>query len=230
MLSYIKPSKSTAQIQNLNIVSADVAWAAAAYAQRINGSYLKPDRNGYKTISEDDDRIGNKYIMQEVMFRDQKSLTEEDYALGAAARDYHSKKLMMATFKRELSDFERTLTRAVGMDVFTETDRYEIAVIASQIASYQKQMREQKLIDKVGLRHGYLADVGKRLQFVATVISCNYNLNYSTYNIRAITPEGFKVQFFYRDSVAVGKTVEFKGTVKKHLDNITFLNRVTKVN
>ena len=127
MLNYMAPSKMTAEVQDLHIVRADVAWAAAAYAQRINGEYLKPERSGYQTVAEDDDRIANKFIMQKAMFYNLRSkLTASDFELGAAARDHHSKKLMMMTFKRELSDFERTLSRAVGMDCFTETDRYEI--------------------------------------------------------------------------------------------------------
>lgn len=228
MLSYIKPNKRTVRVQDLKIVPAETVWAAAAYAQRVNGEYLKAERSGFRT--NEDNRMANRFVMEKAMFgADEKNLSEEDFCTGRAARDHHSKTLMMASFKRELRDFERVLSRAVSMDVFTEADRYEIAIIASQIASYQKQLREQKLVDGVGLRQGYLAKVSTRLAFVATVISCNYNISYSTYSVRGITPEGLKVQFFYRDSVAVGKTVEFKGTVKKHLDNITFLNRVTKV-
>ena len=142
MLNYMAPSKMTAEVQDLHIVRADVAWAAAAYAQRINGEYLKPERSGYQTVAEDDDRIANKFIMQKAMFYNLRSkLTAADFELGAAARDHHSKKLMMMTFKRELSDFERTLSRAVGMDCFTETDRYEISVICSQIASYEREVQ-----------------------------------------------------------------------------------------
>ena len=231
MLSYMASTKITADVQDLSIVRADVAWAAAAYAQRVNGAYLKPERNGYKTISEEDDRIGNKYIMQEVMFRDQKSLTDEDYAIGAAARDYHSKKLMMATFKRELSDFERTLTRAVGMDVFTETDRYEIAVIASQIQSYNNSVQEDQAVAGIGEKRGYVAGVGERVTFECLILSRRYNYNYNTYSVRGITLDGYRVQFFLRDdTIAKGQTVEFKGTVKKHLDNITIFNRVKKGN
>ena len=230
MLSYIKPSKMTAKIQDLTIVPAAKAWAAAAYAQRVNGAYLKPERSGYKTVAEDDDRVANRFIMQKAMFYNlQAELTEQDYLHGEAARNHHSKQLMMTTFKRELSDFERTLTRAVGMECFTETDRQELAVIASQIASYEKQLAEQKLLDQIGPRLGYVAAVGNRAQFVATVISCNYNTNYNTHSVRAITAEGFRVQFYFRDCLIAGKTVEFKGTVKKHLDNTTFLNRVKKV-
>ena len=151
MLSYMASTKITADVQDLSIVPAAKAWAAAAYAQRVNGEYLKPERSGYKTVGEDDDRIANKFIMQKAMFNNlQNELTEEDYLHGEAARDYHSKKLMMASFKRELSEFERTLSRAVGMECFTETDRYELAVIASQIASYERDQREQKMVDSVG--------------------------------------------------------------------------------
>jgi len=231
MLSYMASTKITADVQDLSIVPAAKAWAAAAYAQRVNGEYLKPERSGYKTVGEDDDRIANKFIMQKAMFNNlQNELTEEDYLHGEAARDYHSKKLMMASFKRELSEFERTLSRAVGMECFTETDRYELAVIASQIASYERDQREQKMVDSVGEQFGYVADVGSRVEFSATIIRKDYNFNYNTYRVRAITRNGYRIQFYYRhDDVRSGDTVKFKGTVKKHLDNITFFNRVTKV-
>jgi len=220
----------TAKVQDLTIVPASKAWAAAAYAQRVNGEYLKPERSGYQTVAEDDDRVANRFIMQKAMFYNlQPELSEEDYLHGQAARDHHSKKLMMATFKRELSDFERTLSRAVGMECFTETDRYEIAVIASQIASYERDMSEQKMVDSVGEQMGYVADVGSRVEFTATVIRRDYNFNYNTYRVRAITKDGYRIQFYYRhDDIRNGDTVQFKGTVKKHLDNTTYFNRVTK--
>jgi len=221
----------TAEIQDLNIVRADVAWAAAAYAQRVNGAYLKPERNGYKTVSEDDDRVANKFIMKEAMFETPNVLTEEDYAVGEAARDYHSKKLMMTTFSRELSDFERTLTRAVGMDVFTESDRYELAIIASQIQSYNNSVQEDQAVAGIGEKRGYVAGVGERVEFECLILSRRYNYNYNTYSVRGITLDGYRVQFFLRDdNIAKGQTVGFKGTVKKHLDNITIFNRVKKGN
>lgn len=229
MLSYVKPSKMTANIQDLTIVPAKKAWAAAAYAQRVNGAYLKPERSGYKTVAEDDDRVANKFLMEKAMFYNlQPELTEEDYLHGEAARDHHSKKIMMASFKRELSDFERTLSRAVGMECFTQTDRYELAVIASQIASYERDIKEQHIADKVGEVFGYVADVGSRVDFTATVIRRDYNINYNTYRVRAITKDGHRIQFYYRHDVKSGDTVQFKGTVKKHLDNTTYFNRVTK--
>ena len=223
-------TKFTANVQDLNIVTAKTTWAAAAYAQRINGEYLKPERSGYKTVGEDDDRIANKFIMQKAMFYNlQNELTDEDYFLGEAARDYHSKRLMMTSFKRELNDFERTLTRAVGMDVFTESDRYELAIIASQIQSYQTSVQEDQAVADIGEKRGYIADVGKRVDFECLILSKRYKFEYSTYSVRGITVEGYRVQFFISDdTIARGQTVEFKGTVKKHLDNITVLNRVKK--
>jgi len=229
MLSYMAGTKITADIQDLNIVRANVAWAAAAYAQRVNGAYLKPDRSGYRSVSDVDDRIANKFIMTEAMFETPKVLTEEDYTVGEAARDYHSKRLMMTTFKRELNDFERTLSRAVGMDCFTKTDRYELAIIASQIQSYNTAVQEDLAVEKIGEQRGYVADVGERVDFECLILSKRYNQAYDTYSFRGITLDGYRVQFFFRDmSVAKGHTVAFKGTVKKHLDNITFFNRVKK--
>lgn len=229
MLSYMASTKITADVQDLSIVRADVAWAAAAYAQRVNGAYLKPERNGYKTVSEDDDRVANKFIMKEAMFDTPTVLTEEDFALGAAARDHHSKKLMMTTFQRELSDFERTLTRAVGMDVFTESDRYELAIIASQIQSYNNSVQEDQAVAGIGEKRGYVAGVGERVTFECLILSRRYNYNYNTYSVRGITLDGYRVQFFLRDdTIAKGQTVEFRGTVKKHLDNITIFNRVKR--
>ena len=199
MLSYMAGTKITTDVQDLNIVRADVAWAAAAYAQRVNGAYLKPERNGYKTVSEDDDRVANKFIMKEAMFDTPTVLTEEDYAVGEAARDYHSKKLMMTTFSRELSDFERTLTRAVGMDVFTESDRYELAIIASQIQSYNNSVQEDQAVAGIGEKRGYVAGVGERVEFECLILSRRYNYNYNTYSVRGITLDGYRVQFFLRD-------------------------------
>ena len=104
-------------------------------------------------------------------------------------------------------------------------------MICSQIASYEREVQEQNAVDGIGKRQGYVADVGARPDFECLILSRRYNYEYSTYSIRGITTHGLRVQFYLRDdTVAKGQTVAFKGTVKKHLDNTTFFNRVKKAN
>jgi hypothetical protein len=117
------------------------------------------------------------------------------------------------------------------MDVFTESDRYELAIIASQIQSYNNSVQEDQAVAGIGEKRGYVAGVGERVGFECLILSRRYNYNYNTYSMRGITLDGYRVQFFLRDdNIAKGQTVGFKGTVKKHLDNITIFNRVKKGN
>ena len=207
--------------------SADTVWAAAAYAHRINdGEYRKEneyriDENGCYTPEVV--RVRNRDLLHRAL-RDESLITEVDRELGSRARDYISKALLVKALKGTLTEFEVSLQSAVTMDDFTEWTKMELAIIASQIRSYEQAVQVEQALD--GISSEPLAAVGEKVDTDITVVKSVYSQNYGVYFITGVTPDRRAVFFSYRERLANGHQCRIRGTVKAHRENSTQLNRV----
>ena len=208
--------------------SAETVWAAAAYAHRINeGEYRKEneyriDENGHYT--HDVVRGRNRDIMNQAL-RDETLITNADRDLGNRARDYISKQILVKALKGTLSEFEQSLQRAVAMTEFDEwTSRMELAIIASQIRSYEQAVQLEAAME--GISAEPVADVGAKVDTDVTVVKSVYSQNYGVYFITGVTADKKAVFFSYRERLANGHQCRVRGTVKAHRENSTQLNRV----
>lgn len=211
--------------------SADIVWAAAAYADRINGGEYRKEREylvrADGTLTDQVVREPNKiYMWQAIQGRE--LLTDADRETGRQARDWVAKNLMLKTLKGTVSEFEQALTRAVQMDDFmTGSDRYEIALITSQIRAWREGTRvEQATAD---VESGPLAAPGARVDTTVTVIKSVFSTNFNVYFITAVTADRHMVFFSYRERLANDTQYQIRGTVKAYRDNSTQLNRVKVV-
>lgn len=212
----------------ITIVTADQVWAAAAYADRVNGGlYFKETQNKDGEITHEPNRT--------IMYRELdkanviKAITEADYEMGKLARDWHKGRTLMTAIKRPLSPFEDALAKTANMEDFVfELHRYEIAIVASQIRSYRLGIAKE---DKMwGTDTSPLAEVGAKVQCQIEIIESIHSYKYNCIYIRAITVDTKKALLFsYREKFEFGTIVTIKGTVKAHRDNCTQLNRVKVV-
>jgi hypothetical protein len=196
-------------------------WAAAAYAQRINGDYIK-----YPIAQEDGVQLeSNRDIMLRVL-NNSTDLTEQDIALGQAARDYHRRTLLFRALQRPLTEFETALNTACLLDEVKETDRYSLAVIASQISGYAKSLEQDRVRGMVDVTAAPVGTVGTKVTAEIIVIRSNYSVNYGVYFVNAVTALGQPVFFSYRQNLQTGSEYKITGTVKALRDDATQLNRV----
>ena len=116
------------------VVSAEVVWAAAAYADRINdGEYRKEPEY---LVRADGTFDGNTIVRQAnkihmwTAIRDTSVITDSDRELGRVAHDWVRKSLVIKGLKNTMTDFDRAMSRAVDMTEFmTGADRYEMALV-----------------------------------------------------------------------------------------------------
>ena len=202
--------------------SADDIWGAAAYATIVNSGYLKAaeyDKVTYNTIVKEANRdVAKKALADGIV-------NEEHRVLGRKAQQFLSSRLAMKALTKRLNDFEASLAGTVALTEFiVPEDRSKIGLVNSQIASYQRQLNEELLTENAVW--GYLSEVGMRLDTTVTMTSCFWIDDFSKFRYNAITQDGYKTNFYNSGTHDVGSTVEISGTVKKHAENVTILNRV----
>jgi len=232
--AYYRPVNTTARTRRPRqqpadlVVSAERVWAAAAYADRINGGeyrkepeYLVREDN---TLTTEVVRQPNKIYMWQAI-QDTNLPTAEDRHVGRQAREWLRKILVMRALRGPLSEFDQALSRSVEMDDFmTGSDRYEIALVTSQIRAWREGTRMAAVLEDVVRTP--VADVGAKVQVNVEVVRAVYSTNYNVYFITAKTDGHQMVFFSYRERLPVGERRTIRGTVKAHRPDATQLNRV----
>ena len=210
------------------VMGAEQIWGAAAYADRINGGEYRKEPE-YRVaqdgrIMDEVVRHANKKLMQDAI-QDTSRITAEDIQTGRAALDYVRKALVIKGLKGSMSEFDQALSHVVEMEQFlTGADRYEIALVTSQIRAWREGTRMEAVMADVDRTP--VAAVGERVQLDVTVVKAVYSTNYNVYFITAKTDSNQMVFFSYRDRLPVGERREIKGSVKAHRADATQLNRV----
>jgi len=213
--------------QMATVLGAEVMWAVAAYADRVNGGvYVKEDQRdeqGEVTV------MRNRDIIRDEVKGGLSNLTEADYELGRQARDWHQGRLVMKALSGQpFSEFEQGLQQAVRQEEFSnQTDALPIAIVASQISSYRKGRAQEEMMATVDLSP--LAAVGAKIQVEATVVRSVYSMNYGVHFVTARTACNRMVFFSYREGLDANTVICVRGTVKAHRPDSTQLNRVKLV-
>jgi hypothetical protein len=210
------------------VMGADRIWGAAAYADRINGGEYRKEPE-YRVaedgrIMDEVVRYANKKLMQDAIM-DTSRITGKDIETGRAALDYVRKTLVIKGLKGNMSEFDQALSRVVEMEEFmTGADRYEIALVTSQIRAWREGTRMEAVLEDVDRTP--VAAVGDKVALDVTVVKAVYSTNYNVYFITAKTDHNQMVFFSYRERLPVGERREIKGSVKAHRADATQLNRV----
>jgi len=232
--TYYKPVSTTTrtrkprQGQSDLVVGADRVWGAAVYADRMNGGEYRKEREYLVredgTLTDQVVREPNRlYMWQAIQSRE--LITDADRDVGQQARDWLRKSLVIKGLRGNMSEFDQALSRVVEMDEFmTGSDRYEIALITSQIRAWREGTRMESVMDDVVRTP--VAAVGERVQASCQVVKSVFSTNYNVYFITAKTDANQLVFFSYRKGLAVGNRISIKGHVKAHRPDATQLNRV----
>ena len=202
-------------------------WAAAVYAQRVNGAYIKEDlwslNPDTHEVEHDPHTLANRTVARNAL--QDGSITLADRTKGAEARKFISSRLMVKAISRTLTSFEESLSQAVALDEFiVPQDKMYIGIVNSQIASYDRMKKEEALTQD--FVYGTYGDVGERLEIKVTPVSRFWLTDWGTYRYNSITENNYKTSFYYKQELEIGVAVKVRGTVKKHTTDTTTINRV----
>jgi hypothetical protein len=200
----------------LNLAADDV-WAAACQAQRLNQGYIK--------VSEDAPagQTNRNLVMQYIM--DPSKITDEDREQGKQVRKFFQAYTFKILKGIKLSEFDNTAMLLANRD--TIDTNYDLAVITSLPATYERGMKRQTVDQRIAFaKGGYISVVGNKVSPTIEVLKSFYSQNWNTNYITGITSDDQVLFFAFKQPLEVGKMYDLYGTVKVHRDNVTQLNRV----
>ena len=216
MARYTRPVYSVADV-----------FAAACAAQRINGEYLKSDDITYyddgREYTHKVNRVANKTLVHQFL-KGERGMTLEDHEMGDKVMQYCRGLTFKLLTDKRLSDFEATMLTIVEKS--TTDSNYDIAVVASLPASYQRSLVRAEQNVRLREASGCIdAEVGSKVELDIDVVRCNYSNEWGVFYVTAITEGG--VVFFARNSqIEVGSKIHIKGKVKRHKEDRTQLSHV----
>jgi len=201
-------------------VDADVMWAAACTAYRLNNGYYKqPELIGDQVV-----RYTNRDLVEQAL-TNAALITDADRAMGADCRRHMATAVTMQALRTELNEWARVTAQVCGLD--TITSRYDMSVITAMPHTYARQLRKESVDARLArCEEGAVGNVGAKVELTIEVVRSNYSEKYNTWYISAITDTNYSVFFSYRESIESETQVSIRGTVKRHCDRSTQLNRV----
>lgn len=218
--SYRKPvSKAPKVTINYN---ADDVWAAAVVAQRINGAYVK-----LSMISESDPTLTKKSNRQivESLLADTTQITDEDREQGKKVRAHYQAFTFKILQGKQLNEFNNTAMLIANRDVITSN--YDVAVIASLPATYNKSVKREDVSRRINFaRGGFVGEVSDKVTLNIEVLKQLYSEKYGTWYLTGITGEDQVVFFACRENYDAGTFLTVTGKVKSHRENSTQLSHV----
>jgi len=214
-------------------LDADTVWSAACAAQRINGEYVKAVTS-YVTnedILPESEQTPPKEINRDIINRlvaDPSQITDADRVQAEAVRKYYKAFTFKILQGKMLSEFDNNAMVISNRDVIESN--YDVAVIASLPASYERAVKRDNLNRKIdNASGGFVGRVGDKVKLTVEVIRSVFSQQWNVFFITGITTDDQPVFFSYRETIPTGKTIVAQGTVKAHRDNSTQLNRVKLV-
>jgi len=200
-------------------VSADLAWSAACAAHRINGGYFKET----ETISDQVIRHANREIVRRAL-ADPTLITDVDRDMAQQCRRHMATTVTMQALKTELGEWARITARVCGLDAVD--NMYDLSVITAMPHSYVKQLKKESVDARLARCDGLKDKLGNKVELAVEVVRNNYSAKYNTWFVSAVTEDNRAVYFAYREEIQPETHAKIRGTVKRHTDRSTQLNRV----
>ena len=198
--------------------NADDVWAAAVQAQAVNGAYIKAIGPG---ITQPET---NRMLIERLL-KDTSQITQESRDKGLEVRKYFQAFTFKVLQGKTLNDFNKTAMDISNRDVITTT--YDLAVIASLPASYEKGAVRDSADRRINFATGgFMGNIGDKVVTEIEVLKKVWSQNWNTWYVTGLTDDDKVLFFSYNHNIEIGDRVKIQGVVKSHRDNSTQLNRV----
>ena len=206
----------------IDAIDADLLWSAACTAYRLNNGYLKqPEMIGDQVI-----RPTNREIVKIALY-DHSLITDADRDMAQQCRRYMATAVTMQALKTELGEWAKITAKVCGLD--TINSNYDFSVITAMPHSYIKQLKKESADARLARCQSSIGKLGDKIDLAIEIVRNNYSAKFNTWFISAITDDNYAVFFAYREALNPETQLKIRGTVKRHTDSATQLNRVKLV-
>ena len=203
--------------------SADLVWAAACAAYRINGGYFK-----YAQVKDGQVTVPTNRELVRMMLETPGPITEEDRDQARRCRQDLSNASILAALKNRLTEWGELSARMAGLE--TVTTDYEVSVITAMPKSWeQNNLRENTDSRLAHCDPEPAGRLNERVKLSGEIVRSNYSNRFNTFYTTVITDANQQVFFAYRERLETGRSIHFCGRVKRHADRATQLSRVKLV-
>jgi len=200
-------------------IDANLLWAAACTAYRLNSGYLKqPEVIGDQVV-----RPTNREIVRRAL-TEQSLITDADRDMAQQCRRNMATAVTMQALRSELGEWAKITARVCGLD--TVTSMYDLSVITAMPQSYIKQLKKESVDARLVRCEGTVGKLGDKVELTVEIVRSNYSAKFNTWFVSAITTDNYSVYFAYREEIKSETHATIRGTVKRHNDRSTQLNRV----
>ena len=203
----------------MDAVNADLVWSAACTAYRLNEGYLKqPDVIGDQVV-----RPTNREIVRQALANPE-LITDADRDMAQQCRKHMATAVTMQALRSELGEWARITAKVCDLD--TVDSLYDFSVITAMPHSYLKQLKKESVDARLACCQSSIGKLGDKIDLAIEIVRNNYSAKFNTWFISAITDDNYAVYFAYREALDSDTHVKIRGTVKRHTDSATQLNRV----
>ena len=206
----------------IDAIPADLVWSAACTAYRLNEGYLKePEMIGDQVI-----RSTNREIVRRAVANPE-LITDADRDMAQQCRRHMATSVTMQALRTELGEWARITAKVCEQKIITSN--YDFSVITAMPHSYVKQLKKESVDAQLARCQGTVGKLGDKIELAVDIVRNNYSAKFNTWFISAITTDNYAVYFAYREEIRPDTHVNIRGTVKRHNDRATQLNRVKVV-
>ena len=204
----------------IDAIDADLVWSAACTAYRLNNGYLKqPEVIGDQVV-----RHTNRDLVHRALSNPE-LITDADREQARDCRRYMASAVTLQALKAELGEWARITAKVCELD--TVNSLYDFSIITAMPHSYIKQLKKESVDARLARCESVvIGKIGDKVELAVEIIRNNYSAKFNTWFISAITNNNCSVFFAYREAIDTDTHVTIRGTVKRHADYATQLNRV----
>jgi hypothetical protein len=151
-------------------------------------------------------------------------ITAADRDMAQQCRRHMATSVTMQALRSELGEWARITARVCELD--TVDSVYDFSVITAMPQSYIKQLKKESVDARLARCQSTLGKLGDKIELAVEIVRNNYSSKFDTWFVSAITTDNYAVFFAYREALQPETHVAIRGTVKRHTDSATQLNRV----
>ncbi len=204
---------------SIDAIDADLVWSAACTAYRINGGYFKePEMIGDQVV-----RPTNRDLVRRAVDNPE-LITDADREQAQQCRRHMATTVTMQALRTELGEWAKITAKVC--DLSRVTSMYDFSVITAMPHSYVKQLKKESVDARLARCDGLIGKLGDKVELAVEVVRNNYSAKFNTWFVSAVTTDDHAVFFAYREEIRPESTLNIRGTIKRHTDSATQLNRV----